>query len=539
MKNWTVEKRILLSFALVILAMIAVGAISLVQLSQMEDSAEVVKEDALPGIVVVGRILDTIWGNFSVSKQHVIAAESTGTGSHEAAISASWVELDQLHEAYAKTIHTEAGRALFEQYKALLVPYREAQKTFFGIGNASQSIVARDLVTLRLEPQFEAIRAKLYEIADHNDRVGLTKVAEIYDFIRNTRIGMALGYAAALILAIFSGYFLLRGITQPLARLVAAAESMRQGDFTQRVSLDRGDQFGALAKGFDRMIEELTHVVGQVQKSGIQVNASSAEIAASAKQQQATASEISATVTEIGATSKEISATSKELLRTVNDVATVAEDTANLAGHGQAGLARMEETMKSVMAASGSIGEKLATLNEKATNINHVVTTITKVADQTNLLSLNAAIEAEKAGEFGRGFSVVANEIRRLADQTAVATEDIETTVKEMQSAVSAGVMGMDKFSEEVRRAVREVQEVGTQLSQIITQVQTLTPRFEAVSEGMQAQSTGAQQISDALGQLSEAAKETAESLRQSSRVIDQLTEASNGLRNSVSRFKL
>ena len=113
-----------------------------------------------------------------------------------------------------------------------------------------------------------------------------------------------------------------------------------------------------------------------------------------------------------------------------------------------------------------------------------MVTTIVKVADQTNLLSLNAAIEAEKAGEYGRGFAVVATEVRRLADQTAVATYDIEQMVREIQSAVSAGVMGMDKFSEEVRRGIAEVGQVGEQLSQIIQQVQALAPRVQMVNEG-------------------------------------------------------
>ena len=129
-------------------------------------------------------------------------------------------------------------------------------------------------------------------------------------------------------------------------------------------------------------------------------------------------------------------------------------------------------------------------LSEKAGNISQVVTTITKVADQTNLLSLNAAIEAEKAGEYGRGFAVVATEIRRLADQTAVSTYDIEQIVKEIQSAVAAGVMGMDKFSEEVRRGMQDMQQVGGQLSQVIQQVQALAPRIESVNEGMQAQAT-------------------------------------------------
>ena len=146
---------------------------------------------------------------------------------------------------------------------------------------------------------------------------------------------------------------------------------------------------------------------------------------------------------------------------------------------------------------------------------------------------------SEKAGEYGRGFAVVATEIRRLADQTAVATYDIEQMVKEMQAAVSAGVMGMDKFSDEVRRGSENVHEVSRQLGTIIQQVQALTPRFDIVVEGMGAQATGAQQISEGLAQLSDSAQQTAESLRHSSVAIEQLNEASAQLQNGVSRFRL
>jgi methyl-accepting chemotaxis protein WspA len=197
----------------------------------------------------------------------------------------------------------------------------------------------------------------------------------------------------------------------------------------------------------------------------------------------------------------------------------------------------MEDTMQRVMEAAGLINAKLAVLSSKAGNIGQVVTTITKVADQTNLLSLNAAIEAEKAGEYGRGFAVVATEIRRLADQTAVATYDIDQMVKEIQSAVGASVMGMDKFSEEVRRGMQDVQQVGGQLSQVIQHVQALAPRVESVNDGMQAQATGAEQITQALTQLSEAAQQTVESLHQSGQAIDELNRVAIGLRGGVSRF--
>jgi len=342
-------------------------------------------------------------------------------------------------------------------------------------------------------------------------------------------------FLGALVVARFQS----SAVTVPLNQLVAALERLRGGDFTQRLHMKRKDEFGVVGDGLDRLADDLSVLVGRVQRSGIQVNMTATEIAATAKEQQSTTNEIAATTAEIGATSKEISATSKELDKTMHEVNQVAEDTATLANSGQSAIARMESTMRQIMEASGSITAKLAVLSEKTANINSVVTTITKVADQTNLLSLNAAIEAEKAGEYGLGFAVVAMEIRRLADQTAVATYDIEKMVKEMQTAVAAGVMGMDKFSEEVRRGGDEIRQVSSQLAQIIHQVQTLSPRFHTVSEGMHAQATGAQQISETLTQLSDAAHQTAESLRESNAAIDQLNEAARGLLTSVARFKL
>jgi methyl-accepting chemotaxis protein WspA len=360
--------------------------------------------------------------------------------------------------------------------------------------------------------------------------------------IARYRIYQTVGWVAlaAIVLAsILLGRALARAITEPLGHLLGAVSQMGGGDFTQRLAVQRQDEFGTLAGGFNRMGDDLATLIGRVQGSGIQVNQSITEMAATLKQQQATTKEVAATTQEIRATSKEISATSKTLVNTMSEVASVAERTGQSADSGQAGLDRMAATMQGIMAASATVAEKLAVLNEKAGRINSVVTTINKVADQTNLLSLNAAIEAEKAGEYGLGFAVVAREIRRLADQTAVATYDIEGMVKEMESSVNAGVMGMDKFSEEVRQGVADVRQVSGQLAQIIEQVQALTPRFEAVNEGMQSQAVGAQQISESLTQLSEATQQTAESLQQSNEVIRQLGESSRGLQEGISRFKV
>ncbi|MGA7878296.1 MAG: methyl-accepting chemotaxis protein, partial [Desulfoferrobacter sp.] len=276
-----------------------------------------------------------------------------------------------------------------------------------------------------------------------------------------------------------------------------------------------------------------------VQNSGIQVTTSATEIAASARQLEATAAQQAVSLNEVSATSNGIFATSQQLTGTMGEVADMVSGTATLAGQGQNGLSDMEQIMRRLVKATTTFSTRLSAINEKANNIGSIITTIAKVADQTNLLSLNAAIEAEKAGEYGLGFSVVAREIRRLADQTGVAAQDIEHMVTAMQSAVSAGVMEMDKFSEEVRQGVEEVAGVSGMLGQIIAQVQDLEPQFEAVKIGMQAQSEGAQQISEAIGQLSEAAEQTRASLQEFKSATVQLNEAVQGLRNEVARFKV
>ncbi|ATQ78424.1 chemotaxis protein [Massilia violaceinigra] len=311
------------------------------------------------------------------------------------------------------------------------------------------------------------------------------------------------------------------------------------GDLTGTVTITGTDAIGRMGEGLKTMVGNLRILLNNVQKAGIQVTTSATEIAASAKQQEATGIEQAQTSIEILSTTKEISANTTQLLKTMEDATAVADYTTSATADAQQNLKRMDSTMQHMVSATDSINAKLAALSEKASNINSVLITITKVADQTNILSLNAAIEAEKAGDAGRGFSVVATEIRRLADQTSVSTWDIEQMLKEMQSAVSASVMGMDKFSEEIRRSVGEVRQVGEQLSTVMDQVQKLAPQFDLVLQGMQSQAVGASQISDTMMQLNDATQQTVESLKATSEAVHQLQYAASDLQSSVATFSV
>jgi methyl-accepting chemotaxis protein WspA len=363
--------------------------------------------------------------------------------------------------------------------------------------------------------------------------------SEAYAVTNRQRMAIGSLLATTLVLVVVVALIVARSLSRPIVAAVEVANRVAGGDLTAQIRVKAKGEVGKLLRAIQTMTLDLRTLIGKIQKSSISLMSTATQIAATARQQEQTVHDYGASTNEAAAAVKEISATSQELLRTMNEVNHVAGETAELASHGQESLAGMDKTMRLLADSTTSIGSKLSVISERAANINLVVTTITKVADQTNLLSINAAIEAEKAGEYGLGFLVVAREIRRLADQTAVSTLDIERMVKEMQYSVSAGVMEMDKFSDQVRQGVHEVAVISGQLAKIITAVHGLTVRFDQVTEGMTVQAQGAEQIRESVVHLSEGASQTLVSLREFNQATGQLREAVGGLKEEVSRFRV
>tara|TARA_R110000868_G_scaffold119526_4_gene317344 strand:+ start:5481 stop:7127 length:1647 start_codon:yes stop_codon:yes gene_type:complete len=543
-KNWTVRQRIIASFSVVVVILLLLSATAYYRLATVEQSAINVRTSAAPGMELAG-LMRLAWADHLLESQRLLMAGQDNEARRRVGAEASKAfaelaqRLDRNWTAYQATISTEPERLDAQNFLVKRDQYLALHAQLLELTAAGRDAEASQLVREQLTPAWLEARAVLTQLFELNQQYAEQAVQQIVTDVGVTKLSLVLAILIVLGVAALSSVSLQRAISQPIIAVVETFKLLGSGDLSARLDMGRRDEFNAIEEGFNSMAGELKALVAQAQRSAVQMTTSITEIAATSRQQQATATETAATTTEIGATSREIAATSRDLVRTMSEVSGTAEHTSVLAGSGQLGLARMEDVMRHVVGAADVVNAKLAILNEKAGNINHVVTTIVKVADQTNLLSLNAAIEAEKAGEYGRGFAVVATQVRRLADQTAVATYDIEQMVREIQSAVSAGVMGMDKFSEEVRRGNSEMSQVGDQLSQIIHQVQALAPRVQMMDEGMQAQATGAEQINQALVQLSEASGQTVDSLRQAGAAIDELNQVAGSLRSGVSRFKV
>ena len=318
------------------------------------------------------------------------------------------------------------------------------------------------------------------------------------------------------------------------------ANRVAAGDLsTEMPHVDARDVTGGLLGAIATMSGNLRALVSRVKQASIELMSTATEFAATSRQQEHTVQGFGSSTNQIAAAVKQINSTHQELLTTMEGVSVVAAQTAELAVGGQSGLSQLDISMDRLASAGHTVAARLAAIRDEAAQITGVVTTISKVADQTNLLSINAAIEAEKAGEQGLGFLVLAREIRRLADQTAVATLDIEQMVKQMQSAVSAGVMEIDRFAEEVKVGVLGVGRINGQFSQIISQVRTLSDRFDVVNDGMRSQHTGTRQIGEAMGQLIDGARQTSTSLREFNAATESLRDAVGTLKQEITQFNV
>ena len=397
----------------------------------------------------------------------------------------------------------------------------------------------RGFGTLRDYRSHEVVAAWCYLPSFRWGLVVKQDAAEAYGLVRFQRSAIIALSLATIIGVTLAALVVARTISGPIRTAMAVARQVAGGDLRASVDVTSDDETGALLSAIQTMTSDLRGLIGRIQHSSVALMSTATAIQATASEQQQVMADYGASTSQAVAAVKQISVTSQELVRTMTEVNDMAGRKGKMAADGRSDLAGMDGTMRTLAESTSSFGAKLATISERAANINLAVTTITKVADQTNLLSINAAIEAEKAGEYGLGFLVVAREIRRLADQTAVASLDIERMVKEMQYAVSAGVMEMYKFAEQVRAGVHEIGAVSGKLSGIIEAVQGISGRFGQVTEGMRAQSQGAEQIREAMVRLADGAGRTAGALDDFNSATVHLREAVGDLKEEVSRFTI
>lgn len=334
-------------------------------------------------------------------------------------------------------------------------------------------------------------------------------------------------------------YFVPRPILATINELVAGARRVAAGDLTKPIAVTSTDELGQLAIAFNHMRTSLLVLVERIQRASVQIATTVNEIQAAANQQSMTSREQLGSLNEFGVALREIAQTSQKLATTADTMASDAKDVADMVDQNNSKSSQALGSMDVIGNATKQTSDRIKALNDQMDSINDAVSTINGVADVTTLLSLNAAIEANKAGEMGKGFSVVATEIRRLSDRSIDSADSIAGMVRDIQRATESSVMSMDKSSEEIRIGVTLVRETTDNLQAINQRMATIRAETTNLAEGASEQAEACTGARSTVGDLQTSANLAAQAARQTSAASYELTAMASQLTAAVSAFRI
>lgn len=342
-----------------------------------------------------------------------------------------------------------------------------------------------------------------------------------------------------ILLAIGLGIWISRMITNPLKRSLVFAQAVAGGDLTHRLNMCRKDEIGALSKALDDMVEELRDVIGKITTASDTVASASAQLSASSEQIATGTEEVAAQAGTVATAGEEMAATSMEIAQNCS----MAAESSKLANDSAiTGAAIVHETITLMNRIADRVKDSAKTvesLGSRSDQIGEIVGTIEDIADQTNLLALNAAIEAARAGEQGRGFAVVADEVRALAERTTQATKEIGQMIKTIQNETKGAVDIMVAGEKEVENGTAEAAKSGDALQDILDQINAVTMQVSQMATAAEQQTATTTEISSNMQQITDVIHDAAKGAEESASAANQLAKMAEELQTLSGHFRL
>ncbi len=404
-------------------------------------------------------------------------------------------------------------------------------------------------------------RAAIDELADKRDEIAVLEARfnEVNDEVRDQLAGIlatapqidtssidrAKAFSMVILGVVFiSGvclaFWLIKSITSPLKRLTSFAQTLAEGDLrVDPLDIQTNDAIGQLAGSMETMRNSFTEIVGALHESAQQVSAASSEVSASANEtvkgmdaQAQLVEQCSAAVIELSASAEEVAEKSKQAADHANSSGESANEGSRVV---ESTIQGMNQINEAVTQGSASVSE----LGRRSDEIGEIIAVINDIADQTNLLALNAAIEAARAGEHGRGFAVVADEVRKLADRTTQATDEVEQSINAIRQDTSRAINQMEQGTNSVKSGVEQTEAAGESLRQIKSYAVDLSTMVGTIAAAANEQSTASNHVSQTIQEIAGVTHEVIQSARQSSTAMEDLALRANGLQELAGRFKV
>ncbi|KAB0664528.1 methyl-accepting chemotaxis protein [Oryzomonas japonica] len=431
----------------------------------------------------------------------------------------------------------EDDRKAAEQALQLLAGYRASMDKLVGLREANTNATEVDT---QLGHGFDMeVRKALVTLAETNKKaMETTRETVRARAQQRVYVQMACAFGAAVVLLVFST-LLGRGIRKSIADFSAAIDRVADNDLTVQVNVENRDEFGQMGIRLNAMLDSLRRIIQSMNESALQVSAASSQLSASSVRIATGAEEVAAQANAVATASEEMAATSGEIAQNCGRVADGARQASDSA---RDGAEVVESTITGMSRISDKVSESARTveaLGKRSDQIGAIVSTIEDIADQTNLLALNAAIEAARAGEQGRGFAVVADEVRALAERTTKATREIGEMIKAIQAETRGAVAIMEEGVHEVERGSEGAGRSGQALLDILGKVSEVAMEVNQIATAAEQQTATTHEITSNIQQMSQVVDDTAHGAQESAQAASDLARLAATLQEEVRRFRL
>jgi methyl-accepting chemotaxis protein len=451
-------------------------------------------------------------------------------------------EFEERHEFWQKDLPESQIKELItkKSYIPAMAFYEKAEKELFPAIMSNDSSKARKVV-IEMKKDYETHRQTVDELVKMANERTSNDESSAAKIIRNETIMliiiMCITIAATAVIIYFIAHNLLNAIGGEPTYIAEVAQKVADGDLTVRLE-NSGEMTGIYA-AMSVMLDGLKKLVLNIKGNSQTIASASEQLSAAAEQMSRGITEQSGRASQIAASSTEMSQTVIDIAQNAASIATEAVETGNLAKEGKNIVGQSVSESEAIAKVVSESSDKIGTLGDQSNKIGEIVNVIKDIADQTNLLALNAAIEAARAGEQGRGFAVVADEVRKLAERTSKATSEIASVITAIQNEIGYAVDSMGQTTQKVVKGVELSTKAGTALDNIVRSIEALQDKVQHIASATEEMSTTSESISSDIENIATVSGETSSSSNQIAQSSTDLARLSEDLRQLVVTFKV
>ncbi|TGU72838.1 methyl-accepting chemotaxis protein [Geomonas terrae] len=425
----------------------------------------------------------------------------------------------------------------YEQY--LVQGSKLQQMSQDSLGNVEARRATVKFATESVAPLYKSPAAAVSDLVAFNSKEAVdTYKKDLAGYHASQVFLVVLALVAALFMALV-GYLIANSISVPLKKVFDTLAQVAAGDLTARSNIDTRDEMGMLAAEVNEMAGKLNDTLSKVVENSHEVAAAANQLHSTSEQIATGAEEVAAQTGTVATASEEMAATSSEIAQSCHRAATGGEEATGRARDGRMVVEQTVQVMNRIATQVKSSASTVEGLGERSDQIGAIIGTIEDIADQTNLLALNAAIEAARAGEQGRGFAVVADEVRALAERTTRATREIGEMIKSIQSETKAAVSAMEEGVREVESGTREASKSGQSLEEILRQISEVTEQVNQIATAAEEQTATTGEITNNILQITEVVQDTSRGAQTCATAASHLAGLSQDLQRLVGQFRL